>query len=317
MDLSGNIVALGVAQGESSPLNVNQVNELIVPALQMMVRDKYGSIAAGAGDLLDGISSLSNSSFDDKGTGWALLNGGGVLQGTTGNDTLDGGANSFIKAGDGDDIVVGVAQSSIIDGGDGSDAIKGSGQADWLLGGAGNDWINGRGGNDIIIGGAGNDTVGGGAGDDIYRFARGDGQDTIIDGIDYWDGGSGGNDIIELGAGIAADQVTVSQRNNGKDLFLDLGQGDSILISGSPIIEGGNQIEQVKFADGTIWTHADLISYSSISGALSAANSAQQLAEASAAFSPQSSAWVVAQDEKESSPAMVMTFNNRGDQRLS
>ena len=144
----------------------------------------------------------------------------------------------------------------------GADRLYGTSADNMIAGGAGDDWVNGRGGNDIIIGGTGNDTLGGAAGDDIYRFNRGDGQDTIIDGIDYWDGGNGGNDTIELGAGITPDQVTVSQQGNGQDLKLDLGLGDSVYIGGSPLTNGGNAIESVKFANGTIWTAADLFNRS-------------------------------------------------------
>jgi len=147
----------------------------------------------------------------------------------------------------------------------GDDNFRGTYGDETIAGGAGNDWINGRGGNDIIAGGTGNDTLGGGSGDDTYRFARGDGQDTILDGIDYWDGGNGGNDTIELGAGITPDQVIVSQQSNGNDLLLDFGQGDSIYIGNAPVTDGGNTIEQVMFADGTVWSASDLISRSTLS----------------------------------------------------
>ena len=147
---------------------------------------------------------------------------------------------------------------------DGADNFHGTYGGETIAGGAGDDWISGRGGNDIIIGGTGNDTLGGGSGDDTYRFARGDGQDTIRDGIDYYDGGNGGNDTIELGEGITPDQVIVTQQNNGRDLKLDLGEGDSIYIGNSPLTDDGNRIEQVKFADGTIWTAADLFARSTI-----------------------------------------------------
>lgn len=143
----------------------------------------------------------------------------------------------------------------------GADHLAGTYRDETITGSGGDDWINGRGGNDIIIGGAGNDTVGGGAGDDTYRFARGDGQDTIYDGIDYWNGGNGGFDTIELGAGITTSDVTVTQQNGSHDLLLNLGSGDSIYI-GSPITDDGAVIEQVKFADGTIWSSADLFAKS-------------------------------------------------------
>ncbi|MDY0872375.1 T1SS-143 repeat domain-containing protein [Dongia rigui] len=50
---------------------------------------------------------------------------------------------------------------------------------DTMSGGAGNDIIFGQGGNDDITGGTGTDRLVGGTGNDTYRFAAGDGNDTI------------------------------------------------------------------------------------------------------------------------------------------
>ncbi|HEX8028310.1 MAG TPA: calcium-binding protein, partial [Vicinamibacterales bacterium] len=143
----------------------------------------------------------------------------------------------------------------------GNDHITATNGNETVIGLAGNDWINAREVNDILIGGMGNDDLGGGAGDDVYRFSVGDGQDRIFESIEDWVGGQGGNDRIELGAGIAPGQVTVTQPGGG-DLLLDFGGGDSILISRSPITNATFAVEQVVFADGTIWTAADLFARS-------------------------------------------------------
>jgi Ca2+-binding RTX toxin-like protein len=52
---------------------------------------------------------------------------------------------------------------------------------DTVIGGGGNDTLNGGAGNDTLNGGAGNDTLNGGGGNDTIVYAKGDGNDTIID----------------------------------------------------------------------------------------------------------------------------------------
>ena len=142
----------------------------------------------------------------------------------------------------------------------GDDAFFGSYDADTLEGGAGNDTLRARTGNDVLIGGTGNDALSGGDGDDIYRFALGDGQDTIVDA--YSGGSAGGTDAIEFASGIAPGDVVVSQLANGTDLVLTVG-GNSITVQ-KTLSESDNRIEQVRFADGTIWTHAELVTRSTI-----------------------------------------------------
>ena len=70
-----------------------------------------------------------------------------------------------------------------------------------VRGGAGADNIITGGGNDVIDGNAGNDTLTGGAGDDLFRFAVGDGADTLVGFV----AGAGTDDKIEL-AGFAGIQ---------------------------------------------------------------------------------------------------------------
>ncbi|MBZ9648143.1 hypothetical protein K9B33_11340 [Sphingobium sp. 3R8] len=142
----------------------------------------------------------------------------------------------------------------------GDDSFAGSYDAETLNGGAGNDVLNGRGANDILIGGTGNDFLVGGGGDDIYRFNLGDGQDVIRE---YWgDSGAWGTDTVEFGVGIAAADVTVSQGNNGNDLILAIaGTNDKVTLQAT-VNSGENRIDQVRFADGTIWNHAQLMALS-------------------------------------------------------
>lgn len=110
------------------------------------------------------------------------------------------------------------------------------------------DVINGTAGDDLIQGNAGADTLRGGSGSDTYYFSTGDGQDVI----DEYGTASNMDQIIFND--VTADQVTVSRDLvNNNNMTIHYGTaGDSVLLdqqySGSVY-----SIEQVKFADGTIW----------------------------------------------------------------
>lgn len=132
-----------------------------------------------------------------------------------------------------------------------------------LEGGAGNDTLYGSGGDDILDGGTGNDFLSGGSGgNDIYRFGRGDGVDTILDrGPEHWWGfDDGGFDVVELRAGVTAADILVVR--SGDDLALRIrGTTDRLVMSGA-LNDPVRKIEEVRFADGTVWTYDDLIARS-------------------------------------------------------
>ncbi|EMD1845618.1 hypothetical protein VQV38_005713, partial [Raoultella planticola] len=102
-------------------------------------------------------------------------------------------------------------------------------------------------GNDLLSGGTGNDLLKGGYGDDIYLFNAGDGQDTIIE--------SSGADTLRMGEGLLAEQAVLSrQRVQGYDSLV-LGfrdRADSVIIQGYFSLDS-YQVEQIAFADGTVW----------------------------------------------------------------
>jgi len=139
----------------------------------------------------------------------------------------------------------------------GDDTIVGFESGDLLDGGAGNDTLIGNQGNDIIIGGTGNDDLQGGGNDDTYIFGRGDGQDRIFD----QDPTQGNIDTLQFNSDVAPSDIILSRSaNGGSDLILRIaGTTDQVTISG---YLGGsnswNQIEQIKFADGTVWTYRDV-----------------------------------------------------------
>jgi Ca2+-binding RTX toxin-like protein len=120
--------------------------------------------------------------------------------------------------------------------------------ADTLNGAAGNDTIYGQGGNDTIDGGAGNDTLYGGVGNDTYKFGKGSGNDVIIEN----DATAGNIDKITVGAGILPTDITVSR--NMSDLFLSIKSTGEMVTVKDYFVAAANQVEQVVFANGTIWT---------------------------------------------------------------
>ncbi|ALR01394.1 calcium-binding protein [Xylella fastidiosa] len=197
--------------------------------------------------------------FGDAGAN--LLRGGGgddVLSGGDGDDTLYGGDGNDILHGDaGNDTLYGGGGNDLLLGGDGDDVLDGGEGSNRLEGGAGNDVLKVayRSADNVLIGGTGDDTLYGSGYADTYLFNKGDGHDTIIE--------KSGDDTLVFGEGIVASQVRVLRE--GQDVVLDLGNGhDSIRLkdwlTSDGYRNGNNDIEQIVFADGTIWTPETLSS---------------------------------------------------------
>ena len=115
---------------------------------------------------------------------------------------------------------------------------------------------------DVITGGLGNDLLSGGNGNDVYRYNLGDGQDIVRDNMTNVL--SGEFDIIELGAGIDFHDVEIARDPNGdiNDLTLIFADGGSIILDNqvwyTTINYRPNEIEEIRFADGTVWTSSQL-----------------------------------------------------------
>ena len=164
-------------------------------------------------------------------------------------------------------------------------AIRGPNPGVLVLGTEGNDALSGGVGPDTIYGLGGDDQLQGRDGIDTYVFDRGFGHDTI--GSRYV--GEGGlefvtsGDIVSFGAGIAASDVSVQFANSfpGNNIFYeshdstiitDFYQDDVILTVGSTgdsvriatqlindrFSNFAHTIEQVRFADGTVWSGTDI-----------------------------------------------------------
>ncbi|WP_423358995.1 calcium-binding protein [Pseudomonas citronellolis] len=156
----------------------------------------------------------------------------------------------LLQGGDTNDSIKGYFWDDQLSGGAGSDTLNGEAGNDWLDGGRGNDKLYGGNGDDTLVGGVGHDYLSGGYGSDVYRFDRGWGQDLI----DNHDSSTGKTDAIEFGSGISADDIQLSR--NGSDLILSLkGSDDRITISKYLYNDGKSnyRLEEIRFADGTIW----------------------------------------------------------------
>ena len=129
----------------------------------------------------------------------------------------------------------------------GEDQISGTNVVDRITAGDGVDVLRSGLGDDILDGGAGNDRLIGGQGNDTYVFGPGSGQDTILE-------FQGTADTIRMAAGVAPSDVVVTRNNN--DLVLSLNGGTDRLTVSLYFLAFPLQIEQVLFADGTVWDQA-------------------------------------------------------------
>ncbi|MBI2319227.1 MAG: putative Ig domain-containing protein, partial [Betaproteobacteria bacterium] len=143
--------------------------------------------------------------------------------------------NQFLTAGD---------NGEVLNGGAGDDTLTGGAGSDTLYGWDGNDDLDGSAGEDTLVGGRGNDNLRGGNGSDSYVFARGDGQDTVVDAGDLQS-----IDTLQLTDVLQSD-VTLDRMANGDLQIRVNGADDRITVQGQYTLTG-NRIEQIVFADGT------------------------------------------------------------------
>ncbi len=106
---------------------------------------------------------------------------------------------------------------------------------------------------DTLRGGLGADELIGLGGADIYRFGQGDGRD-IVD-----DRGNSVGDVIVF-EGYGADQAQVRRVHpTSSDVLVGFaGTADEVLVKGGLETSNASAIEALQFADGTVWTIADL-----------------------------------------------------------
>ncbi len=153
---------------------------------------------------------------------------------------------------EGPDILFGTTGDDVIDGLGGDDTLYGDAGNDTLIGGTGNDTLYGDTGNDTLTGGAGNDYLDGGVGSDTYLFGLGDGTDVVID----FDSTPGNSDTVQFATGIQTDDIVVTRVGDSLNLT-NAATGDALTFAGW-FLDDAYKIEQVVFADGTIWDAATL-----------------------------------------------------------
>lgn len=127
-----------------------------------------------------------------------------------------------------------------------------------LVGLGGDDALFGQDGDDLLDGGTGIDHLEGSAGNDTYVFGRGYGIDTIQEddfiGTDV--------DTVQFLAGVRPEDVTVRgvrlEDSYTRDLSLVInGTADEVRVTGF-FDDPAYQIDQITFADGTVWDSATI-----------------------------------------------------------
>ncbi|MEG4027594.1 MULTISPECIES: hypothetical protein [unclassified Microcoleus] len=98
--------------------------------------------------------------------------------GADGTSNVFGTITTVTEPKAGNDLINGTSSNETFDGGAGNDTVNGGGGNDILLGALGNDFLNGNAGTDILYGGLGNDALNGGAGNDT--LIGGAGPDRFI-----------------------------------------------------------------------------------------------------------------------------------------
>ena len=181
-------------------------------------------------------------------------------------------------------------------------AVAANKQLNMVSGTPGADFKFGSKGNDLLIGGKGNDVLTGGLGNDTYRWSKGDGNDRLIE--------LGGNDTIEF-TDVNPDEVSIGKTWWGDMQITVKSTGETITVTlGLSSLTSAGWIEQIRFADGTVWDHAQMARRSTLVKsadvaplaaqplldqpplwqAVSTSGDVNQLVQAMAAFSPETAA---------------------------
>lgn len=261
-ELGADVIAAGI--NTAAHVVINVIDTASATAEQSLaIANQVEQILENAGTtVINWISALLGSIVGDT----------FYISGTDGNDGISGlaGRKNIIYGLSSADSLSGQDNDDRIFGGSGSDIIIGGWGADVLVGGAGNDSLYGDQDEstgaiyysvpkeDVLDGGVGNDYLAGGGGNDKYIFRLGDGQDIIDDksrSYNYDSFGSGGDaDTLAFQAGINPSNVVVTRGQY--DLYLNIaGTTDKVTIQNYFVNTSGT-IEQITFADGTIWSEA-------------------------------------------------------------
>jgi Ca2+-binding RTX toxin-like protein len=207
-----------------------------------------------------------------------------VLTGGAGNDTyvvgFSGSLDQIVEATDGgvdtvisarsyrlgahvEHLILAESEASLIEGQAFPIRIDGTGNEldNVLEGNQGANVLDGGLGADTLIGGAGDDALLGGPGVDTYEFGRGFGKDRLID------ANAGELSLVQLQPGIRPEDVLVTRPISSSDLVLRLNVGlgfeppttvDELTLD-SFFLGADYQNNEIRFADGTVWSAATLL----------------------------------------------------------
>ena len=125
----------------------------------------------------------------------------------------------------------------------------------YLYGDTGNDKLYGQNGDDVLVGGTGDDHLIGGYGSDTYVYNKGDGHDTIDNSTYRYD--RDGKDRLKFGDGISTEDLEVIRRGN--DVMFSLKDGTGSVLMQNWYVGGSyKKLDEVEFADGTVWGQEDV-----------------------------------------------------------
>ena len=183
-----------------------------------------------------GGASITGDSNDNVLTGLGAGAGdGNVIDGNSGNDTLNGGGgDDILGGGAGNDALNGGTQNDILNGGAGDDTLNGDNGNDILNGNAGVDNLNGGNNDDILNGGAGNDTVDGGSGNDLIIDT-----DSLAN-IDTYTGGFGNDTLrhdVNWAAGVTFNLAT-GQQTFGAGIYDSYASIENLEVGGRAAMTG-------------------------------------------------------------------------------
>jgi len=144
----------------------------------------------------------------------------------------------------------------VIRGADGGGDVNGfAGTDNILIGGNGNDVLRGVNGNNVFKGGQGENLKIGGNGRNIYKWELGTGGDTINDHAIRKDVfGWGGT--LKIGAGVDPANIELTRVSN--DLILIIGETGERITVQNWFTGVDHQLIDIQFADGTVWSRADV-----------------------------------------------------------
>ncbi|WP_206243587.1 beta strand repeat-containing protein [Novosphingobium terrae] len=114
-------------------------------------------------------------------------------------------------------------------------------------------------GDDVLQARPGSVVLAGGYGNDTYVVSSGDNSVIVNDSLGGLSGGGSDVNLLEFGAGVSKGDIVVSQAENGEDIVLtDLVDGLTVTLAHQLDGQAGSIISEVRFADGTSWSNADM-----------------------------------------------------------